>query len=465
MSTATARKPKIDLGRIRQRDPATLKPAAINDRIYKPVDLDDPDIVVLADSIQKHGLKVPIVVTRDDVILSGHRRQAACIVAGLYEAPVLVEDINSWDDEFPQLLIEYNRQRVKSFDEVLREEVISADPEEAHRVLMEHRQKASRIYVETIEIREAKRRPTISAAKQPMLDAILAIIDSLQDFWPLSDRQIHYQLLNDPPLIHASKPNSRYRNDQTSYRATTELVTRARFEGHIDWEAIHDPTRPVTIGNFSRDRGLFVRDQLDSFLKGYYRDLMQSQPNHIEIVGEKNTIAGVIRSVALNHCIPMTIGRGYSSTPPRRKMWERFNASGKERLVLLVLSDFDPEGEDIAHSFARSMRDDFRIDNVEAVKVALTVAQIEEMNLPRGLKAKEKSSRRSRFVEEHGEYVHELESVEPSRLQSILTEAINSIIDIDAFNREIDAEKHDAVRLDDVRRRVQKMLAEQVNSI
>ena len=27
----------------------------------------------------------------------------------------------------------------------------------------------------------------------------------------------------------------------------------------------------------------------------------------------------------------------------------------------MVLSDFDPEGEDIAHSFARSMRDDFGI--------------------------------------------------------------------------------------------------------
>jgi hypothetical protein len=44
---------------------------------------------------------------------------------------------------------------------------------------------------------------------------------------------------------------------------------------------------------------LFVRDELDSFLKGYYRDLMQSQPNHIEIIGEKNTIRGIIRPVAM----------------------------------------------------------------------------------------------------------------------------------------------------------------------
>ena len=98
---------------------------------------------------------------------------------------------------------------------------------------------------------------------------------------------------------------------------------------------------------------------------------MQSQPNHIEIVGEKNTVGGIIKPVAAKYCIPMTTGRGYCSLRPRYDMQQRFLKSGKEKLIVLFLTDFDPDGEEIAHSFVRSMRDDFDVP-VEGVKVALT---------------------------------------------------------------------------------------------
>jgi uncharacterized protein YegL len=43
----------------------------------------------------------------------------------------------------------------------------------------------------------------------------------------------------------------------------------------------------------------------------------------------------------MEYCIPMTIGRGYSSLPPRKKMADRFQQSGKGRLILLQLADFN----------------------------------------------------------------------------------------------------------------------------
>src|SRR5262249_55952988 len=152
------------------------------------------------------------------------------------------------------------------------------------------------------------------------------------------------------------KAGSRYANDLQSYKNLSDLLTRARLAGAVPMNAIDDETRPVVTWNVHRDPGPFVRRKLDGFLKGYYRDLQQSQPNHVEIVGEKNTIDNIVRPVAMEYCVPLTIGRGYSSLPPRDKMAKRFRRSGKEQLILLVLSDFDPEGEDIAHSFARSMR-------------------------------------------------------------------------------------------------------------
>ena len=79
--------------------------------------------------------------------------------------------------------------------------------------------------------------------------------------------------------------------------------------------------------------------------------------------------------------------------------------SGAEKLILLVVSDFDPEGENIAESFARSMRDDFGIDKTHPVRVVPTADQVEEHKLPPAMKAKAGSSRHKKFVARHGNNV------------------------------------------------------------
>jgi hypothetical protein len=430
---------------------SSIRPSPENEKLYRPVSPADTEVRELAESIRQYGLREPIVVTTDGKIISGHRRYAACKLAGLAEVPCRVEDLHSSDPRFVTLLREYNRQRVKGLDEVIREEIVSADPEEAYRLLVEHRKRRAQVNAETFTIEGKKCRCSISRAKGPLLQAVLTVLEEQRDFWPLTDRRVHYALLNDPPLRHASKPGSTYRNDRDSYKDLTDLLTRGRLQGRIPWEAIHDPTRPMVTWDCHPDPAPFVRGQLNGFLKGYYRDLQQSQPNHIEIVGEKNTIESTVRPVAMEYCIPYTLGRGYSSLDPRREVGQRFRRSGKERLVLLALSDFDPEGEDIAHSFARSMRDDFGIEGIEPIKVALTARQVEEMRLPPQFKAKKKSSRYGKFVGRFGENVHELEAVPPRDLQVILREAIDGVLDVDAFNAEIDAEKRDAARLDAIR--------------
>jgi hypothetical protein len=450
--------PKLGQVRIQRVAVHVIDPHPLNDKLYKPVDPMDPDVQALAASIKDFGVKEPLVLTSDLYVLSGHRRLVAARLAGLSWVPCRVEDFDHLDDRVPELLVTYNRQRVKTSAEVLREEVLLSDPEEAHRVLIEHRRRKADLQLDRIEIPDFKRRAKISPAKTPLLRAIQNLLDEFRDWWPLTDRQIHYNLLNDPPLVHASKPGSTYANTKQCYKGLCDLLTRARLAGHIPMEAIDDATRPVCIWDVHASVGPFIRGEVDDLLKGYYRDLLQSQANQIEIIGEKNTIESVVRSVSMPYCIPYTIGRGYSSLPPRWRMAKRFKMSGKEKLLLLVLCDWDPEGEDIGKSFARSMRDDFGIRDVEAVKVALTREQVRDMKLPPEMKAKSGSSRRKKFVEQHGDDVFELEAVPPNRLQEILTEAIDNVIDVDAFNAEVEREKQEAAYLDGVRQVVKTSL-------
>jgi hypothetical protein len=70
------------------------------------------------------------------------------------------------------------------------------------------------------------------------------------------------------------------------------------------------------------------------------------------------------------------------------------------------------------------------------------------------MKAKASSHQYGKFKEMHGDNVYELEAVEPTKLQAILRTAIDSVLDIKAFNREIDAEKADAQQLAAIRKTV-----------
>lgn len=438
-----------------------IYPSPENEGIYRPIDANDPEIIALGQSIAEHGLRESIVVTVDGWILSGHRRHCGAKLAGLAKVPCRIEPINRDDDqdEFIRLLREYNRNRDKTNAEKLREELVTINPTDAYQSLVEFREAESHVQVSAMTIVGKKRRCRITSAKKPMLDAILAILEARREYWPLSDRFIHYQLLNAPPLKHASKPRSTYANDPKSYKSLTDLLTRGRLIGDIPWDAIGDETRPViTWNNVCADARVFMRRQLNGFLKNYWRDLMLSQPNHIEILAEKNTLLSIIKPVAMEYCIPLTVGRGYSSLPPRHAMAQRYRQSGKEKLLLVIVSDFDPDGEEIAQSFARSMRDDFGID-IHAIKVAITAEQVVKFNLPPMMEAKKSSSNHAKFVKNHGSKVWEVEALSPEQLQSEIRATIDRVIDVAAFNAELENEKQDSAFLAAAQKRAVEALS------
>ena len=96
--------------------------------------------------------------------------------------------------------------------------------------------------------------------------------------------------------------------------------------------------------------------------------------------------------VTQNYQIPTSSGRGFNSIDPWHDLYERYQDSGKERLIVIVLSDHDPEGEMIPQVGGRTLRDDFQVDDVTIVKAGVTREQIEKYHLPAQNFAKESSS-------------------------------------------------------------------------
>src|SRR5262249_41366322 len=209
---------------------------------------------------------------------------------------------------------------------------------------------------------------------------------------------------------------------------------------------IDDSTRPVTVWRVYQSLSSYYSRQMKDLLNGYWRDFMQSQTMHIEIVAEKKTLQGILPPLAMDFCIPITFGRGQCSTRPLYNIAQRYKAGGKDKLVIIAVSDLDPDGDAIAHSLGQRLRDDFAIEQTEVIKCALTMEQVRRLNLPEKFeRAKVKSPNFKRYVDAyHTDFVWELEAVPPKVLQRLLKGTINAVIDTKAFNAEVTAERADA---------------------
>jgi hypothetical protein len=448
--------------RIIQVDVRTLKPSPENALIYRERARDDSDFARLVESIRREDVQAPLLVSRDGYIVSGHQRQKAAFIVKKFLVPVIYLNMAREDhtsDEWLAILREHNCGREKSFDELVREKLVDIDPDEAVAQIVDDQIERTRARVATIDIGEKKKRSRISQGKRSLADAILKILEDIDEYLPVSLRAIHYRLLNDPPLRHANKPevyvmkkkgleftcHNRYRNDLDSYKDLSKLVTRMRLVGEIPWDAICDETRPVTTWRCWRSAADFIARQADGLFKGYARDLLQSQQQHFEIVVEKLTVQNFVKPIASRYCMPVVIMRGNSGIDARHQIAQRFRASGKHSLFLFCLGDCDPDGDSIVQSTLRSLRDDFGIHNVRGTRVAMTHAQADGLHLPQMLEAKTKSPNYRKFVRKHGRTdCYELESVAPEVLQGYLDTDIKGVIDVEAYNHEVDQQTREA---------------------
>jgi hypothetical protein len=437
---------------------AIIRTAPENDLIYDKFGIANADDCALTISIRDNGMQEPLAVSADLYLLSGHRRLAAARYLGMKSVPVrLVKDLVFQDLDTQtklETLRRFNQQREKSPGERIREKLLEIDPKEAHQELKRRRLDASKMQgANDANVRMGAVKTRAAITTMQFLAKAQAVIMENKEYWPLTVRRVHYLLLNDPPLRHDKKPDSVYVNDKASYKALTNLLIRARLSKDVPMASIEDSTRPIQDGGGFSTFEQFVAQETERFLEGYTRNLMQGQTNHIEIMLEKNALRTVIESVAREYCIPCTTGRGFSSLSPRYDLARRFRQSGKQRLVLLMLTDFDPDGDEIAASFARSLRDDFGIGGIHAMKVALTAEDVQAYDLPSDMDAKVSSPNYQKFLKKYGSTkVVELDAAPVRLLQSKLREAIESVIDVAEFNAQVAQEVQDSAHIQAHRR-------------
>jgi ParB family chromosome partitioning protein len=99
---------------------ATISPNSFSISVYGEPDVEIGDLI---ESVRNHGVLVPLVVIpsgKSWEVISGHRRLACARKLGLVDLPCEIRLIEGEDDR-RHAILEYNRQRRKSFSQSMRE--------------------------------------------------------------------------------------------------------------------------------------------------------------------------------------------------------------------------------------------------------------------------------------------------------------------------------------------------------
>lgn len=255
------------------------------------------------------------------------------------------------------------------------------------------------------------------------------IVDYLGQGLRLTLRQLYYQLVT----------RNAIRNVEREYKNLGRLVSEARLSGLMDWAAIEDRMRRPRHQSEFENLDELVEAALDS----YRLPRWATQPQYAELWVEKDALAGVLEPLASEYHVTMMVNRGYSSQSAMYEASKRFIRARRPG-VLFYLGDHDPSGEDMVRDIQDRL-DTFGAD-VKVVKVALTMAQVQEHDPPPN-PAKMSDSRAAAYVDQHGDESWEVDALPPEVLAATIRAAFEDVVDGDAMDVIKSREDEDKVRL------------------
>lgn len=218
-------------------------------------------------------------------------------------------------------------------------------------------------------------------------------------------------------------------NKQREYKKLGDAVSNGRLAGLLDWNMLVDRTRKQE----SNAHWGSPEEIVEAAAKSFERDKWEGQPYYVEVWVEKEALAGVVASAAEPLDVTRFSCRGYVSQSAMWRAAERFRKHEHEGRngIILHLGDHDPSGIDMTRDIAERLRT-FKA-RVDVKRIALNMNQIVSLGPPPN-PAKLTDARAASYVEEFGHESWELDALEPSYLNYLISNHIRCHCDMDAWN-------------------------------
>lgn len=268
-----------------------------------------------------------------------------------------------------------------------------------------------------------------NAATLEVIDWCNVILSQYRELgFDLTTRQVYYQLV----------AKDKIPNNPKSYNRIKRIVSEGRKAGLIDWEMIVDRTRKVIIPPHWDDPADMVNEAAQQFAI----DKWENQPRHIEVMVEKEALAGILEPVCKDLDIPFTANKGYSSDSALyragKRVMEKYHVEDKD-VYILYLGDHDPSGMDMDRDILERLKMYGGLV-LEVERLALLMKQIEALDLPEN-PAKTTDSRSAGYIALFGESSWELDAIEPTELARIVTDAVVALRDEEIWQEDVEREE------------------------
>ena len=269
-----------------------------------------------------------------------------------------------------------------------------------------------------------------------LLGQVGDVLEEYADHLPLTIRQVFYRLV----------ATAGYPKDERAYKRLCEHLNRARRARLIDFDAIRDDGVVTARRDYYASPADFM-DDVGRRIDGYRRDRQVGQPVRVELWCEAAGMLDQLARVADRYSVGVYSAGGFVSLTGIRGIAAR--ALDRDvRTLLLHVGDFDPSGESIFTSMAEDAAAFVEADRVietlsiEAVRVALTPAQVTTHGLPTA-PAKATDTRSGSW--QGG--TCQLEALAPDVLAGIVDDAIRDQLDLGRWAEQVQAEEQDRIEL------------------
>lgn len=274
--------------------------------------------------------------------------------------------------------------------------------------------------------------------KEEVVSHIVDIVNEYEELgYTLTLRQLHYQLVKSNWIV----------NHDSAYKKLGNILDDCKYAGVIDWDNIEDrgrmPWIPYSVTG--------VDNALSDTVEQYRLNRQEGQEYNIELWTEKDALSGILRRSTSKYHVQLVVNKGYTSSSAIYNAYERVASAARreQKTVILYFGDHDPSGLDMV----RDIRDRlyFMLQNgkydvvnpeylLEIRPIGLTKQQIRKYDLPPN-PTKLTDSRANSYIKQHGKTCWEVDALKPDILTKIVEDSIESLIDIDKYNKMLGLEE------------------------
>jgi hypothetical protein len=243
-----------------------------------------------------------------------------------------------------------------------------------------------------------------------LIKNVKTILAEMAEYLPLTLRQVFYRLV----------VKSQLGKTDNEYARLCEVCNRARRAGFIDFDDIRDDGPTIKTGFDFADAADLTK-YIGNIRTGARMDLQSFQERRVWVWCEAAGMIPQLTRVAHRYGVSVLSSGGFDSLTMKYDMARQLD----DECVVLHLGDHDPSGEHIFSSLAEDIS--ALGADAEFVRIAVTPAQVLEMNLPTS--PPKKTDNRS-FS---GSRTTQCEAISPPDLARILEEAILEYTDPYAY--------------------------------